>query len=95
MGSGSSADLGWSGGGFCEGDVKSARWAASRLIDSTGLSVLAARIGLPQSMLEEFAHPLMQREARWLLLILDLLESQPWTPAMIPKLRASFNQDNR
>jgi hypothetical protein len=79
---------------FCHGDVKSARWAAGRLTDSTGLSVLAARIGLPQNTLEEFAHPLMQREARWLLLILDILESQPWTPAMIPKLRASFDQEN-
>jgi hypothetical protein len=64
------------------------------LIDSTYKHVEAARIGLPQSTLEEFAHPLMQREARWLLLTVEMLESQAWTPAMIPKLRASFDQAN-
>jgi hypothetical protein len=79
---------------FCHGDAKSARWAAGRLVDSTYKHVQAARIGLPQSTLEEFAHPMTQLEARWLLLILDMLESQPWTPAMIPKLRAAFDQAN-
>jgi hypothetical protein len=79
---------------FCDGDVKSARWAAGRLIDSTYKHVHAARIGLHQSMLEDFAHPMTQLEARQLLLILDMLESQIWTPAMIPKLRASFDQAN-
>jgi hypothetical protein len=75
---------------FCHGDVKSARWAASRLIDATEKSVLLARSGLPQSALEEFAHPLYQLEARGLIKTLDLLESQPWTPHMIAKLRTSF-----
>jgi hypothetical protein len=79
---------------FCYDDVQSARWAASRLIDSTDKSVLAARAGLPQSTLEEFAHPLHQRVARGILTALHLLESQPWTPDLIPKLRASFKHDS-
>jgi hypothetical protein len=78
---------------FCRGDVKPARWAASRLIDSTDKPIQKARTGLPRNTLEEFAHPLSQREARGLLRALDLLESQPWAPELIPKLRASFDQD--
>jgi hypothetical protein len=78
---------------FCRGDVKPARWAASRLIDSTDKPVQKARAGLPRDTLEEFAHPLSQCEARGLLRALDLLESQPWSPDVIPKLRASFDQD--
>lgn len=75
---------------FCRGDVKSARWAASRLIDSNDKPIQKARIGLPRNTLEEFAHPFSQREARGLLRALDLLESQPWSPELIPKLRATF-----
>jgi hypothetical protein len=78
---------------FPRGDVKSARWVASRLIDSTDKRVQKARAGLPRNTLEEFAHPLIQREARGLLRALDLLESQPWSPEVIPKLRACFDQD--
>ncbi len=71
---------------FCHGDVMSARWAAGRLIDSAGSRVEAARAGLPADTLEEFAHPLMQMEANRLLLALEILESQPWTPPMVQKL---------
>jgi hypothetical protein len=76
---------------FCHDDVQSARWAASRLIDSTDKSVLATRAGLPSSTLEEFAHPFQQQVARGLLKALHLLESQPWSPDLIPTLRTSFD----
>ncbi len=75
---------------FCRDEVQPARWAASRLIDATGRLVLAERAGLARSTWEEFAHPLQQRVAHGLLKALRLLESQPWTPDLIPKLRASF-----
>ena len=78
---------------FCHGDVKSARWAASRLIDSTVKPVQKARTGFPRNTLEELAHPLSQREARGLLKALAWLECQPWSPELIPKLRASFDQE--
>jgi hypothetical protein len=63
------------------------------LIDSTDKPIQKARTGLPRNTLEEFAHPLSQHEARGLLRALDLLESQPWAPELIHKLRASFDQD--
>ena len=57
-----------------------ARRAASRLIDSTDKQIQEARIGLAQNTLEEFAHPLSQREARGILGALAWLESQTWSP---------------
>jgi hypothetical protein len=75
---------------FCHADVQSARWAASLLIDSTDKLVLAERAGLPPSTLDELAHPLQQQVACGLLQALQLLEGQPWTSDLIPRLRASF-----
>ncbi|MGB9236031.1 MAG: hypothetical protein WCC04_16600 [Terriglobales bacterium] len=65
---------------FCRGDVKSARWAASRMIDATD-TTLQADTSAPSSM---------QVEAKRLLTALKMLESQPWTPTLIPALRAAF-----
>jgi hypothetical protein len=78
---------------FCHEDLQSAKWAASRIIDSTDKLVLAERAGLPQSMLDELAHPLDQKVARGLLKALHLLEGQPWSSDLIPSLRALFDTD--
>ena len=75
---------------FYRGDAKSARWAASRMIDATDAILQSEYDGASQNSIEEFAHPAMQAEINRLLTALKLLESQPWTPAMIPKLRSSF-----
>lgn len=75
---------------YCHDDLQSAKWAASRVIDSIDKSVLAERAGLPQNTLEEFAHPLHQQAARGLLNAIALLETRPWAPDLIPELRASF-----
>jgi hypothetical protein len=55
--------------------------------------VLAQREGLPQSALDELAHPLHQRVAAGMLRALDRLESQPWTPDLIPTLQATLGPD--
>jgi hypothetical protein len=65
---------------FCRGDVKSARWAAGRMIDASD-TTLQADTSAPSSM---------QVEADRLLTALQMLESQPWTPTLIPALRAAF-----
>jgi hypothetical protein len=79
---------------FCQGDAKSARWAASRLIDSTYTQARTARVGLPRSTVEEFAHPLSQRDANIIVTALEILESQRWTLAIVSKLRESLGQDS-
>jgi hypothetical protein len=77
---------------FRQGDAKSARWAAGRLIDS-----MDERIGAShqyQSTLNEPEHPLIQREVRRFLGALEVLEGQLWGPEMIPTLRAAFEQED-
>ena len=75
---------------FCRGDAKSARWAANRMIDATDAILQAEYDGPPQSLVEEFAHPTIQADVNRLLMALKMLESQPWTPTMISKLRDAF-----
>ena len=60
------------------------------MIDATDATLQAEHDGPPQSPIEEFAHPAMQAEINRLLMTLNMLESQPWAPTMIPKLRAAF-----
>ena len=77
---------------FCRGDADSAKWAASRLIDAAD-AVLQKEHRRFQPLVEDLAYPTMQEEGGWLLKILAMLESQAWSPALIPVLRDAFFRD--
>jgi hypothetical protein len=79
---------------FCRGDAKSARWAAGRLIDATDAIMKGEYKSSPEGLVEKLAHPSMQIEVDRLLTTLSMLESQPWTPTLIPALRDAFCRDS-
>jgi len=74
---------------FCRGDAASAKWAATRLIGAADALLQKEQTSL-RPLLEQLAHSIMQQEGNRLLKVLTMLESQAWSPTLIPALRETF-----
>lgn len=78
---------------FLEGDVDSASWAASRLVDdafSRAADERRAAVATVEDVLEfveDCCHVLVQQELRWLIEVADLSTSSPLTNDIIAETR--------